>query len=122
MNDRKENASIWDYDLLKELDPDQLQKKFLNALLRIQNVRRGSIWIKRGQTYVCVEAAGQESENIRGVSLDAGQPSIVGWVIENGKMTIAEAGSDRRHNRELEAHFAVKKQPDPVLSSAGGRW
>ena len=108
MNDRKENESIWDYDLLKELDPEQLQKKFLNALLRIQNVRRGSIWIKRGQTYVCVEAAGQESENIRGVSLDAGQPSIVGWVIENGKMTIAEAGSDRRHNRELEAHFAVK--------------
>ncbi len=108
MTDRKEDRPIWNYDLFKELDPGLLQKKFLNALLRIQNVRRGSIWIKRGQTYVCVEAAGQESENIRGVALDAGQPSIVGWVIENGKMTIAEAGSDRRHNRELEAHFAVK--------------
>lgn len=97
-----------DYELFKELDPETLQKKFLNALLRIQNVRRGSIWIKKDQTYVCVEAAGAESENIKGVVLDADQPSIVGWVIENGKMTISETGSDRRHNREVEENFAVK--------------
>lgn len=96
------------YELLKELDPSALQKKFLNALLRIQNVRRGSIWLKKGGQYLCVEAAGTESENIKGVALEAGQPSIVGWVIENGKMTVAETGSDRRHNSELEENFAVK--------------
>lgn len=96
------------YDLFRELDPDALQKKFLNALLKMQNGRRGSIWIKRGETYVCVEAAGIDTEDIVGVSLDAGVPSIVGWVIENGKMTIAKPGSDRRHNRDLEAPFIVK--------------
>ncbi|WDP90039.1 MAG: sigma-54-dependent Fis family transcriptional regulator [Desulfobacter sp.] len=97
-----------EYELFKELDPDALQKKFLNALLKIQNVRRGSIWIKKDQTYVCVEAAGAESEHIKGVVLEADQPSVVGWVIENGKMTIAETGSDLRHNREVEENFSVK--------------
>ena len=97
-----------DYELFKELDPDALQKKFLNALLKIQNVKRGSIWIKKELTYVCIEAAGAESENIKGVVLEASHPSIVGWVIENGKMTIAETGSDRRHNKEVEEDFAVK--------------
>lgn len=96
------------YDLFRELDPEALQKKFLNALLKMQNGRRGSIWIKRGETYVCVEAAGIDTEDIVGVSLDAGAPSIVGWVIENGKMTVAKPGSDRRHNRDLEAPFIVK--------------
>ena len=108
MNNEKDKLSQENYELFRELDPDLLQKKFLNALLKIQNVRRGSIWIKRGRTYVCVEAAGIDSANIVGVTLDAGSPSIVGWVIENGKMTIAQAGSDRRHNREVEAHFAIK--------------
>ena len=103
-----EGSSGENYDLLRELDPSALQKKFLNALLRIQNVRRGSIWMKKGAQYLCVEAAGTESENIKGVVLEAGQPSIVGWVIENGKMTVAETVSDRRHYRELEENFVVK--------------
>jgi transcriptional regulator with GAF, ATPase, and Fis domain len=55
-----------------------------------------------------VEAAGEESENIRGVVLDSGHTSIVGWVIENRKMTIAETKSDRRHYREVEERFALK--------------
>jgi len=97
-----------DFELFKELDPDALQKKFLNALLKIHNVRRGSIWIKKAHTYVCVEAAGAESKSIKGVVLEADQPSIVGWVIENAKMTVAETFSDRRHNREVEEKFAVK--------------
>lgn len=113
MDNQKDKALRENYDLFRELDPDVLQKKFLNALLKIQNVRRGSIWIKRGRTYVCVEAAGIDSENIVGIALDADSPSIVGWVIENGKMTIAKAGSDHRHNREVEAHFAVKS--DQIL-------
>ncbi len=99
-------AGYW--DLFKELDPSALQRKFLHALLGIQNVRRGSIWLKKGARYVCVEAAGAESENIKGVALESGQPSIVGWVIENGKMTVAEIGSDQRHRSEVEENFLVK--------------
>ncbi len=95
-------------DLFKELNPETLQKKFLNSLLKIQNVQRGSIWIKKEGTYQCVEAAGAEREQIIGVTLDASHPSIVGWVIENKKMTVAETKSDRRHYRELEEKLAVK--------------
>ncbi|MCP3874846.1 MAG: GAF domain-containing protein [Desulfobacteraceae bacterium] len=95
-------------DLFKELNPGALQRKFLNALLKIQNVQRGSIWIKEDNKYLCVEAAGEESDNIKGVSLDIQQSSIVGWVIENKKMTIAETKSDRRHYKEVEDKFAVK--------------
>lgn len=72
-------------DLFKELNPEALQKKFLHSLLKIQNVQRGSIWIKKDNAYVCVEAAGAESDRIRGVSLDTRHPSIVGWVIEHKK-------------------------------------
>ena len=97
-----------DFELFKELDPEALQKKFLNSLIKIQNVKRGSIWIKKKDVYVCVEAAGAESENIKGVVLESTRPSIVGWVIENKKMTIAETSSDRRHYKEVEDKFAVK--------------
>lgn len=95
-------------ELFKELNPEALQKKFLNSLLKIQNVQRGSIWVKKGNTFVCVEAAGAESSRIKGVSLDSAQPSIVGWVIENKKMTVSETRSDRRHHKELEEPLAVK--------------
>ncbi|MFN2356650.1 MAG: sigma 54-interacting transcriptional regulator [Desulfotignum sp.] len=97
-----------DFALFKELDPRALQKKFLHSLLEIQNVRRGSIWIRQKDHYVCVEAAGDESENIRGVVLDRRHPSIVGWVIENQQMTVAQTQSDRRHFKEVESSFAVK--------------
>jgi len=95
-------------ELFKELNPEALQKKFLNSLLKIQNVQRGSIWIKKDNAYVCVEAAGAESSRIKGVSLDMQHPSIVGWVIENKQMTVAETQSDRRHYKEVEDHLAVK--------------
>jgi len=95
-------------ELFKELNPEMLQKKFLNSLLKIQNVQRGSIWIKKNDTYLCVEAAGAESDQIKGVSLDVQHPSIVGWVIENKKMTVAETKSDRRHYKEVEDKIAVK--------------
>jgi len=97
-----------DIELFKELDPKALQKKFLNSLIKMQNVKRGSIWIQKKDTYVCVEAAGAESESIKGVVLDNTTPSIVGWVMENKKMTIAETRSDRRHYREVEEEFMVK--------------
>ncbi len=95
-------------ELFKELNPETLQKKFLNSLLKIQNVQRGSIWIKKDNAYVCVEAAGTQSDRIKGVCLDITHPSIVGWVIENKKMTVAETKSDRRHYKEVEDHLAVK--------------
>jgi len=95
-------------ELFKELDPKALQKKFLDSLIKMQNVRRGSIWIQKKNTYVCVEAAGAESDSIKGVVLENTTPSIVGWVIENKKMTVAETRSDRRHYREVEEEFMVK--------------
>jgi len=91
-----------------ELDPELLQKKFLLSLLKLHNVKRGSIWIKTEDRYQCIEAVGAESENIKGVYIDMTHPSIVGWVIENGKMTVADTNSDARHYKELEENLAVK--------------
>ncbi|MBU1193585.1 MAG: sigma 54-interacting transcriptional regulator [Proteobacteria bacterium] len=96
------------FELFKELNPDTLQKKFLNSLLKIQNVQRGSIWIKKDNTYQCIEAAGAEADQIKGVSIDTAHPSIVGWVIENKEMTVAETQSDRRHYKEVEDKFDIK--------------
>ena len=95
-------------ELFKVLNPETLLKKFLNSILKIQNVHRGSIWIKKNNSYLCIEAAGTQSEQIKGVSIDAGKPSIVGWVIENRKMTVSETKSDRRHYKEVEDNLAVK--------------
>ncbi|MCF8044576.1 MAG: sigma-54-dependent Fis family transcriptional regulator [Desulfarculaceae bacterium] len=95
-------------ELLKELDPAALQKKFLQAIVQIQNVKRGSIWIRQQDHYTCIEAEGAESDQIKGVKLKTNQSSIVGWVIENGEMTIAETSSDSRHRKEVEKDFAVK--------------
>ncbi len=95
-------------DLFRELDPVKLRKKFLAALLNIQNVSRGSIWLIENGSYVCVEAAGDESDRVIGVRLEPDQKSIVGWVIQNKKMAIAEPESDHRHYGQLEDRFAVK--------------
>lgn len=100
------------FDLFKsfagELDPQTLQKKFLLSLLKLQNVHRGSIWIKKNNLYQCVEAVGKESDTIIGIEIDADQPSIVGWVIENGQRTVSDTKSDGRHFKELEDKLAVK--------------
>jgi len=93
-----------------ELDPVKLQYKFLSALLGIQNVERGSIWIKTEDGYFCVEAVGPQSEEIKGVTVSKDQPSIVGWVIENGKMAIADPEKDNRHFRKLEENLTVKSK------------
>lgn len=95
-------------ELIKELDPAALRKKFLQAIVQIQNVRRGSIWIRQQDHYTCIEAEGAESGHIKGVKLKTNHSSIVGWVIENGEMTIAETSSDSRHRKEVEKDFAVK--------------
>ncbi|NLI80976.1 MAG: sigma 54-interacting transcriptional regulator [Deltaproteobacteria bacterium] len=96
--------------LSEELDPEKLQKKFLGALLDLQNVERGSIWVKEEGGYRCIEAAGLQSEQVRGLTISASHPSIVGWVIENGKMTIGEPGKDARHYKEVEAGLIVKSR------------
>lgn len=93
-----------------ELDLDILQLKFLNALLSLQNVERGSIWIKTDGGYLCVEAVGPQSDDIKGVSIKNHQPSIVGWVIENGQMAISDPQKDERHYSALEKNLRVKSQ------------
>ena len=94
----------------EELDPNELQRKFLLALLRLQNVERGSIWIKKEDKYQCIEAAGQQCEKILGAEIDEEQQSIVGWVIENGKMTISNPRQDPRHCSEFEENLAEKSR------------
>jgi transcriptional regulator with GAF, ATPase, and Fis domain len=96
--------------LSEELNPERLQLKFLMALLELQNVERGSIWVRRNGGYFCVEALGSQSEKIKGITIATHQPSIVGWVIENGKMTIGEPGKDDRHYKEAEEALVVKSK------------
>jgi transcriptional regulator with GAF, ATPase, and Fis domain len=94
----------------EELDPGRLQRKFLTALLDLQNVERGSIWVRSDTGYTCIEAAGAQSERIKAMCIDASRPSIVGWVIENGKMTVAEPGRDARHFWQAEEKIDVKSR------------
>ncbi|QLA17003.1 sigma-54 interaction domain-containing protein [Desulfolutivibrio sulfoxidireducens] len=94
--------------LFEELDTKRLQHKFLSALLEMQHVERGSLWIEDGPSYQCIEAVGAQSADIKGYRIPRATPSIVGWVIENGRMTIAEAHKDKRHFRDIEAGLDVK--------------
>ena len=94
----------------EELDPERLQQKFLSALLDLQNVERGSIWVRSEKGYTCIEAVGAQSESIKSMTIGLGQSSIVGWVIENGKMTVAEAGKDARHFWQAEQKIDVKSK------------
>ncbi|MGD9125516.1 MAG: sigma-54-dependent Fis family transcriptional regulator [Desulfarculaceae bacterium] len=94
--------------LFEDLNPKEFQARFLKTLMELQNVERGSLWVKRGSRYVCTEAAGSHAQDIKGLSISAGRPSIAGWVIENGEMAIAEAGKDSRHFKEIEDGFSEK--------------
>jgi len=94
--------------LFEELETEKLQRRFLESLLEFQNVERGSLWINRENGYQCIEAKGGQSERLIGFLVPKDKPSIVGWVIENGKMTIAEPGKDKRHFKEAESDLDVK--------------
>lgn len=96
--------------LFEDLNLTNLQKRFLGLLLKIQNVERGSIWVKQDNRYLCIESLGGSTDIdlIKGTSIGAEQRSIVGWVIENGQMTVAEAGKDPRHYKEFEEGMKLK--------------
>ena len=96
--------------LFEDLDPENLRKRFLRLLLRIQNVERGSIWIRQDNLYVCVESLGSPTDKdiIKGANIPVEQPSIVGWVMENAEMTVAEAGKDPRHYMKFEEGMKLK--------------
>jgi transcriptional regulator with GAF, ATPase, and Fis domain len=87
-----------------------MRRRFLSLLLELQNVERGSIWIKQKDRYVCVESLGGPSkiDIIKGSSISSKQKSIVGWVMRHGKMTIAEGGKDPRHYHEFEKDMHLK--------------
>ncbi len=91
-----------------ELDPQQLQRKFLRALLRLQNVDRGSVWIRREEGFCCVEAEGIESDKVKGLCLPLEAKSLVRWVIETGKMALSRPDGDPRHFQAIEADLALK--------------
>ena len=81
---------------------------FLGSLLKLQNVERGSIWIKQDNVYRCIEALGDDSDKVLGLSIGNEQPSIVGWVIENGRMTVSKVGQDHRHFVKAEENLKIK--------------
>jgi transcriptional regulator with GAF, ATPase, and Fis domain len=94
--------------LFDQLDPDRFQPQFLKTLMKIQNVQRGAIWVRKGDRYLCTEAAGPESDKVKGLAVSVNQPSIVGSVFETGKTTIAKGGKNPRHVKEVERDFNVK--------------
>ena len=96
--------------LFEDLDPQKLRKRFLERLLKIQKVERGSIWIRQGDYYVCIESYGgpKRIDVIKGASISVKEKSIVGWVMEHGKMTVAEAGKDPRHCKKFEKNMRLK--------------
>jgi len=94
--------------LFDKLDPDRFMALFLEALTSIQKVERGSIWIDKGDGYVCTEACGDEADKVNGVILSKSQKSIVGAVVESGHRTIAEPSKDRRHFKEVDRKLATR--------------
>ena len=91
-----------------ELDPQALQRKFLRALLRLQNVDRGSVWIRREEGFCCIEAEGIESDKVKGLCLPLATKSLVRWVIETGKMVLSRPDGDSRHFQPIEANLNIK--------------
>jgi transcriptional regulator with GAF, ATPase, and Fis domain len=89
-------------------DKEKILEVFLGSLLKLQNVERGSIWVKQDNVYTCIEAIGDDSDKVLGLSIGNEKPSIVGWVIENGRMTISRVGEDNRHFGEAEKDVKVK--------------
>ena len=89
-------------------DKKKILEVFLGSLLKLQNVERGSIWVKQDNVYTCIEAIGDDSDKVLGLSIGNEKPSIVGWVIENGRMTISRVGEDNRHFGEAEKDVKVK--------------
>lgn len=85
-----------------------LLRTFLASLIKLQNVDRGSVWVKRDSSYYCLEALGSQSERVKGLEISTNKSSVVGWVIEKGKMTIAKPGEDERHLCEIEEDLDVK--------------
>jgi len=92
----------------EKIDGPAILRAFLGSLLKLQNVERGSIWVKREDGYQCIVGMGSQSEKIEGITISDERPSIVGWVIENGKMTTAKAQEDSRHYWQLEEGLEVK--------------
>ena len=96
------------------INPEQtdLLTIFLQSLLKLQNVERGSIWVKLNKDYQCILALDEhnQSEGIEGTVISGKQSSIVGWVIKNGKMTISRAAEDSRHHSEIEKDFETKSK------------
>jgi len=91
-----------------EVSPQQQLLKFLLLLMELQNVERGSIWVRDGDNFLCLEAVGEESDSIKGMTIPQERESIVGWVMKHGRMTIAEAGRDKRHFKQVEEAMEVK--------------
>ena len=105
----KQNLPLSFVELLfDKLDPNRFMALFLETLTSVQKVERGTIWIRKGDGYVCTEACGDEADKVKGVILSRSAKSIVGAVIESGRMTIAEPSKDRRHFKEVDRKLDIK--------------
>jgi transcriptional regulator with GAF, ATPase, and Fis domain len=96
--------------LSEEQTPEKLRRKFLLLLMGFQNVERGSVWIRTKAGDTCIEALGKQSGQIKGMVLPKGKPSVVSWVIDKGRMTMAEADLDSRRSGDVEYGPKVKSK------------
>ncbi len=58
--------------LFEDLDPEKLRRRFLERLLKIQKVERGSIWIWQHDRYVCIASHGGQAriDVIKGAAIN----------------------------------------------------
>ena len=49
--------------LFEDLDPKKITERFVKLLMGIQNVERGSLWVRRRKRYVCIESLGRDPIN-----------------------------------------------------------
>jgi len=90
--------------LASTLDLDQVLTTIVGEVSLLLNVTSCSVWLIVPETYelVCRQAAGSQSEIVRGWRLAPGQ-GIAGWVSRSGEsLVVPDTRSDKRHFKGVE--------------------
>jgi len=90
--------------LASTLDMDQVLTTIVGEVYLLLNVISCSVWLIAPETHelVCRQAAGSQSEIVRGWRLAPGQ-GIAGWVSRSGEcLVVPDTRSDKRHFKGVE--------------------